>query len=177
MTQWWQKLYRRLTASGRDGMIRLLVIVGVVGVLLIALSEWLPDRKKDTESTTAVTVTANQVEQALEQRITEVLSAVAGVGRCQVMVTLENGEQAVYAADTTRSAATDGGESSSESYLAVDTAAGPVGLLLTRIQPTVRGVVVVCAGADDPAVCQRVQSVITTAFHISERRVCVVQQK
>lgn len=175
MKEWLHNLSRRLSLSGRDGAVRLLVVLGVAGMVLIALSEWLPRRSADT-APAAVTVTATQVEQALEQRISDLLSSVEGVGRCRVMVTLESGEQAVYAADTTRSAG-DGGESASESYLTVDTDSGPVGLLITRVQPTVRGVVVVCAGAGDPAVCQRVQSVITTAFHISERRVCVVQQK
>ncbi len=175
MKEWLQKLSRRFPAVGRDGVIRLLVIAGAVGILLIALSEWLP-RPSSAADAPAVAVTAVQVEQALEQRITDLLDTVAGVGRCRVMVTLESGEQTVYAADTVRSS-TDSGENLSESYLTVDTAAGPVGLLLTRVQPTVRGVVVVCAGAEDPAVSQRVQAVITTAFHISERRVCVVQQK
>ena len=174
MKQRWRDVWRRVLAAGGDKTVRLLVIIGVAGMLLIGLSEWLPRRAAADGA--AVTVTASQVEQALERRIADLLSTVAGVGHCQVLVTLENGEQAVYAADTTRSV-TDGGESYAESYLAVDTADGPVGLPITRIQPTVRGVVVVCAGAEDPTVCRRVQSVITTAFHISERRVCVVQQK
>lgn len=176
MKEWIGNLSRRFSLTGRDGVVRLLIVLGVAGMLLIGLSEWLPRRSSATADA-PTTVTAAQVEQALEERITDLLGSVAGVGRCRVMVTLENGEQAVYAADTTRSATADGGESGSESYLTVDTADGPVGLLLTRVQPTVRGVVVVCGGADDPAVCQRVESVITTAFHISERRVCVVQQK
>jgi len=174
MKEWLRNL-SHFSLKGRDGAVRLLIILGVAGMLLIGLSEWFP-RRASSAADIPATVTATQVEQALEQRIADLLSSVAGVGRCQVMVTLESGEQAVYAADTAHTV-TEGGESGSESYLTVDTAEGPVGLLLTRVQPTVRGVVVVCSGAGDPAVCQRVQSVITTAFHISERRVCVVQQK
>ena len=174
MKEWLRNL-SHFSLKGRDGAVRLLIALGVAGMLLIGLSEWLPHRSV-SEADAPASVTAVQVEQALEQRIADLLGSVAGVGRCQVMVTLESGEQAVYAADTSRSV-TEGGESGSESYLTVDTSDGPVGLLLTRIQPTVRGVVVVCSGGEDPAVCQRVQSVITTAFHISERRVCVVQQK
>ena len=174
MKKQWNHLWGRLTALGGDRMVRLLVAVGVLGMLLIALTEWMPARRSGDSA--SVTVTAAQVEQALERRITDLLDAVAGVGRCQVMVTLENSEQTVYAADTTRSV-TEGGESTAQSYLMVDTAAGPVGLPVTSIQPTVRGVVVVCTGAEDPVVSQRVQTVITTAFHISERRVCVVQEK
>lgn len=174
MKEWLRNL-SHFSLKGRDGAVRLLIALGVAGMLLIGLSEWLP-RRSTAAADDTTTVTATQVERALEQRIADLLSSVAGVGRCQVMVTLESGEQAVYAADTSHSV-TEGGESGSESYLMVDTAEGPVGLLLTRVRPTVRGVVVVCSGAKDPAVCQRVQSVITTAFHISERRVCVVQQK
>ena len=160
----------RFPKWGRDRIVRILVLLGVAGMLLIAVSECRSDDDSAVDTSTAVT--AAQVELALEQRITSLLDTVAGVGRCRVMVTLESGEQAVYAADTTRSETT-----SSSAYLTVDTDGGPVGLLLNRIQPTVRGVVVVCSGAEDPDVCTRVQTVITTAFHISERRVCVVPQK
>ena len=65
----------------------------------------------------------------------------------------------------------------SESYLTVDTDTGPVGLLLTHVQPTVKGVAVVCDGGGNAAVQQRVIQVVSTAFHISERRVCVVKQE
>ena len=95
----------------------------------------------------------------------------------RVMVTLESGTRTVYAADTASSAGADGSASYSEHYLTVDTDSGPVGLLLTRIQPTVKGVAVVCDGGGDAAVQQRVVQVVSTAFHISERRVCVVKQE
>jgi stage III sporulation protein AG len=93
------------------------------------------------------------------------------------MVTLESDSQTVYAADTVISEGADGGYSHSENYLAVDTDTGPVGLLLTSIQPTVKGVAVVCDGGDDQEIRQRVIQVVSTAFHISERRVCVVKQE
>ena len=162
---WWGRLRRK------DTVVRLLLWLGVAGVLLIALSEWMPRRQ--SAAVPSATLTGTQVEQALEQRITDLLRQVEGVGACRVMVTLESGEQAVYAADTVR----DSGGSISENYLMVDTADGPVGLLITRLQPTVKGVAVVCAGGGNDAVRQRVIQVVSTAFHISERRVCVVQQE
>ena len=175
MKAWMQKWMVHFPWLKKDRAVHWLVGVGVLGMVLIGLSEWLP---RDSDGRDApVTVTAAQVEQARERRITDLLGAVDGVGHCRVMVTLESSETAVYAADSTRSVTEEGGESASTSYLTVDTSDGPVGLLLTRVQPTVRGVVVVCTGAEDPVVSRRVQSVITTAFHISERRVCVVQQK
>ena len=46
-------------------------------------------------------------------------------------------------------------------------------LLLKEITPTVAGVVVVCSGADDVNVRQRVVDVVTTALGTSSNRVCV----
>ena len=117
------------------------------------------------------------MEQALEQRIAALLRQVEGVGACRVMVTLESGRQAVYAADTVSAVEADGSTSFSEQYLTVDTDTGPAGLLLTHLQPTVKGVAVVCDGGGTPAIQKRVIQVVSTAFHISERRVCVVKQE
>ena len=172
-TNGWLKGWR---IRSKDTVMRLLIGVGLVGILLIAVSEWRPTRTA-TEDTATVTLTETQVEQALEKRIAALLREVEGVGSCRVMVTLESGTRMVYAADVTSSVGADGTTAYSESYLTVDTDAGPVGLLLTRIQPTGKGVAVVCDGGGDAAVQQRVMQVVTTAFHISERRVCVVKQE
>lgn len=172
MSDWKENLGRWMHLGGKDRAVRWWLALGFVGIGLIALSEWVPGCHSTTSAVADQTVTAGQVEQAMEQRITDLLSQVDGVGRCRVMVTLEQDAQAVYAADTTFS-----GSAGGESYLTVDTDTGPVGLLITRIQPTVKGVVVVCDGAADPQVSQWVSDVVTTAFHISQRRVCVARQK
>ncbi|MBR2319909.1 MAG: hypothetical protein IKA50_03900 [Clostridia bacterium] len=166
----------RWRSWSKDKVMRWLLWIGLAGILLIALSEIFPRGEKE-EQTASVTVSGAQVEQALEQRIAALLRQVEGVGACRVMVTLESGSRAVYAADTVSAAGADGSTSLSETYLTVDTDKGPVGLLLTHIQPTVKGVAVVCDGGGNPAVQQRVVQVVSTAFHISERRVCVVKQE
>ena len=168
--RWWK-------TWNKDKVMRLLIWVGLVGMVLIAVSEWIPSRKDNAEESSSATLTATQVEQALEKRITALLREVEGVGTCRVMVMLESDTQTVYAADTVTATGADGSSSYSEHYLTVDTDDGPVGLLLTHLQPTVKGVAVVCDGGGDPAVQERVIRVVSTAFHISERRVCVVKQE
>lgn len=172
-----QRLSALLGGSGKKWLIWL----GVAGIALIALSEVLPSAAGRQDKTAAVTLTARQVEQALETRMTALLQQVKGVGSCRVMVTLENDVQTVYAASSSSSSVSgaDGSasQSATENLLTVQTGEGPVGLRLTEIQPSVRGVAVVCDGGDNPAVCEQVTALITTAFHISERRVCVVKQK
>ena len=167
---------KRWQSWSKDKVVRYLLWIGLAGILLIALSEIFP-REKGKDTADSVTVSGTQVEEALEQRITALLRQVEGVGSCRVMVTLESGSRAVYAADTVSATGADGSASLSESYLMVDTDTGPVGLLLTHVQPTVKGVAVVCDGGGNAAVQQRVIQVVSTAFHISERRVCVVKQE
>ena len=167
---------KRWQSWSKDKVVRYLLWIGLAGIFLIALSEIFP-REKGKDTADSVTVSGDQVEAALEQRITALLRQVEGVGSCRVMVTLESGSRAVYAADTVSATGADGSVSLSESYLKVETDTGPVGLLLTHVQPTVKGVAVVCDGGGNAAVQQRVIQVVSTAFHISERRVCVVKQE
>ena len=162
---------------GKEARVRrLLIAVGAAGILMIGLSEWLPSCRQREAPGSPGTLTAAQVEAALEERITELVGEIDGVGSCRVMVTLERGVQFVYATDQTLSKAGDT-SSGSEKTLTVETDSGPVGLLVTELQPAVKGVVVVCAGGDDPAVCERVTAVVSTAFDMVSRRVCVVKQQ
>lgn len=148
--------------SGRNKL-HWLVAIGLIGMVLIGLSEW--RNKTPTEHRDDGSVSAQQVEEALERRITTLLSHVEGVGDCYVMVTLEQGVQQVYASEKS---------SGSESVLTVSTDSGPVGLLITEIQPIIKGVVVVCDGGGDSEVRERVTAAVATAFNLSTRRVYVL---
>ena len=165
-----RSFWRRLTDG--DRRVRVWLWLGVAGILLIGVSELIP-RRTETADPPTVTATADQVEQALEQRIAALLSAVEGVGECRVLVTLEGDARAVYAANTE----TGDGQSYTEEVLVVSTDDGPAGLLLTTLQPSVKGVAVVCSGGGDPAVQQQVIDLVSTVFHISSRRVCVAAQQ
>lgn len=169
---------RRLFSQNKDKKLRFLVLLGLVGILLIALSEWLPRRTSQEGAPSSVggTVSVAQVESALEKRIAALIGQVDGVGDCRVMVTLESGSRFVYAADQTYNGTADnyGG---SEKTLLVETDSGPVGLLVTEIQPSVKGVAIVCDGGGDPAVCRQVTGLVSAAFNISSGRICVAKQK
>ena len=102
------------------------------------------------------------------------------------MVTLENGVEYVYASqqkvntDRTEDTASDSNKISQrdgteQNIIIVDTDNGLQGLLVTEIQPTVKGVVVVCEGGDLPQVQQRIIEAVTTALNISSKRVCVTK--
>ena len=109
-----------------------------------------------------------------------------GAGQNRVMVTLENGVQYVYATEqkTGSNRVEDTGDSSNrlsqqddseESVIVVDAEDGRKGLLVTELEPIVKGVVVVCEGGDQEDVQQRVSQAVTTALNITSKRVYVTK--
>lgn len=162
----------------------LLFFAGILGIVLIGLSGLLPkvDKAKSTQAQTAARLTAEEFTQKTEEKLADIIRSIEGAGECRVMVTLENGVEYVYATEekiNTDRQEDDGRisqrDDSDKSIIVVDTEDGKQGLLVTEIQPTVKGVVVVCEGGDQPLVQQRIISTITTALNLSSKRVCVTK--
>lgn len=130
-----------------------------------------------TEAAPAASVTAS-----LEQRLTDVLSAIRGAGRVRVLVTYETTGELVPAMATTRDTGTQTGgaqESTqvrevSEPY-AVTTDAGEEPVVLKEIEPVVRGVIVVAEGAADPTVRMALARAVQAATGVSASRVEVFE--
>ncbi|MDD2361916.1 MAG: hypothetical protein PHH84_03010 [Oscillospiraceae bacterium] len=161
---------------------RILIVIGLIGILLIGLSTFLPDGKKEKATSGKTVKTAEEFVAETEERLTEIIGSIEGAGNCRVMVTLENGVEYIYAVE--QDINTDRQEDSNriserednrESVIVVDTENGRQGLLVTEIQPTVKGVAVVCKGGDQPLVQQRIINTITTVLNISSKRVCVTK--
>lgn len=161
---------------------RILIVCGLVGILLLCLPEMIPKRTVSQVSA----VSADAFVKETESRLQTLVESIQGAGMCRVMVTLENGIEYVYATEQksnsdrqedingedTRLSQRDDSESSA---ILIDTDSGREGLLVTEIQPTVRGVVVVCEGGDNDAVRERVCEAVTVALNISSKRVCVTK--
>lgn len=156
------------------------VVLGAAGLLLIALSGLFGSEGKAPE---ASAFSAEQYTERLEERLCDIVGGIAGAGDCRVMVTLENGVEYLYATEqkngSSHSEKTDGDISqqsnSQASVILVETDAGKQGLLVTEIQPTVKGVAVICQGGEDPRVQQRIVQAISTVLDISASRVCVTK--
>ena len=160
---------------------KLLVAAGLIGIALILLSEVLP---KKTAQTVAK-ASADEFIEKTEEKLAALLGSIEGAGQCQVMVTLENGVQYVYATEekVNSNRVEDAGgdklsqkDDTEQKIIIVDTDNGRQGLLVTEIQPTVKGVVIICEGGDQPLVQERIKDAVTTALNISSKRVCVTKK-
>lgn len=162
--------------------INVIVAIGLFGMLLIFISTLFPEKNKSSNPNMKPSMSAEEFVAKTEEKLSEIIKSIEGAGECRVMVTLENGVEYVYAReqDINTDRKEDGSGKSErddkrESIIIVDSENGRHGLLVTEIQPTVKGVVVVCQGGDQPVVQERIINLVTTALNISSKRVCVTK--
>ena len=96
-------LAARLRAALADEKqrVNLLVCMGLAGLLLLAISSWLPaDSSTQSAAPAAKTDSTADYAAELETRLTALISRVEGAGKTAVMVTLESGSESIYATDT-----------------------------------------------------------------------------
>ena len=175
----------------KDKSKKIIICIGILGIALIFISELFKtnNAKKVTASTssTASSSTYEYVAQ-LENNLKELISSIKGAGNTRVMVTLENSEETVYATEEKKNKEatedkSDGqlskkreSDDCEKKYITVRDADGTErALSVTQIQPTVKGVVVVCDGGDIPEVQQKITDAIKTALNITSKRVYVTK--
>lgn len=172
-----KKVTQRL---GADKKLLPAVAAGVIGILLLLASEFLPRSKPrdNTAQTTQLVQTggSSDTEKQLEQRLKEMISSIDGAGRTTVMVTFEDKGETVYARNSSSSAETDAqGAKNSEQHEYVLTGGGEAGIPLKNVYPSVRGVAVICEGGDLTQVRQAVLDTVSAVLGISRADVSVAK--
>lgn len=158
---------------------KLLIIIGMVGVLLIFLSGLGSKEETPAKTQTVTEITAEEYREKLQKDIKQIVKGITGSNKITVVVTLESGMKYKYA-DITEGASTDKTEdnttsSSSElkqGYITVKTAdGGEEALLVTTQMPEVRGVAIVCLGGDNEIIAEKIKNTVTAALNITSQRV------
>lgn len=150
-----------------------IIVAGIVGILLLVLSEFIPEGEEDVEITeNNDEVSFTSYEKDIEERLKNLLESIDGSGKVQVMVTIESGDEKVYATESKKSE-----NNEEKNYVLVDIEGSDSGLLLKIAQPEIRGVAIVCQGADSPTVRNAVVGAVTSVLGISSNRVNVSKMK
>lgn len=157
--------------SGETGR-KVLIIGGVILLLILLLSSF---AVKKTDNTAPVNnESAEDIERKLEKRLCGLISKIDGAGEASVMITLDRTETAVYEKNKKleESSGNSTGSSSKETEVVL-TGSAKQPLLSGAVQPTVRGAAVVCEGASDPVVREKVANTVAKALNIGISRVYV----
>ena len=149
---------------------RFAVLVALAGVVLMLL----PAGKQEIEAADTAGEEMSFSLEETERRMAEVLSAMDGVGRVQVMLTLHSGETLSLAEDSSATLGS-GGDVRQDSQVR---GSGKQEVVVTRrLYPTYQGAVVVCQGAGDSRVRLRVLETVSVLTGLSSDKISVVQWK
>lgn len=162
----------------------ILVVVGIVGVLLIFLSEFInPGNTSSKENTTGNDYAAAYIDKN-ENRLEEIIGKINGVGRVDVLITVESGVENIYETDNKNSdeRVENQGQSSQtqintdieSSHVIIDSKTGGQEALLTKqLEPKIKGVVIVCDGGNSAEVKENIIHSVSTALGLPTNRISV----
>ena len=158
----------------------------LIGVLLFLIS---PNDKAGTAAQSGTEAAADEsgVEE-LENRLEGILGSIRGAGKVRVMITYDTSSRLVPAMSTdvqsgTTENTSTGGQSVSETRTessrpaTISGSGGTETIVLTEIEPTVRGVIVIAEGAADVSVRVKLSNAVMTVLGISADRIEVFEMK
>lgn len=163
----WQMIFRRIWKK-----YKYFIAVIAVGVLLLTVS--FPKQQTAQEQTTAQ---SSFDLTAFQKELAQSLSRIDGAGRVEVMLSLESGEESVFASnvnESTQSSDTSNSESyQSETAVVSDGSYGETPILIKNKYPAFRGAVILCEGADNSSVCLEITNAVTALCGISSDHVSI----
>jgi len=162
---------------------KVLIIVGVCGILLIFISSLFSSDDNDNtkNAKTIDTYDTQQYCKLLENDVKSIVTGITGDRKPTVVITLESGIRYSYvSAEETDTSSSTGNtndqlsESKKQSYITVKTTdGGEQPLIVTEIMPQIRGVAIICSGGNSEAVAEKIKNAVTAALNITSKRVYI----
>ncbi len=162
-----------------DKKILVILILAVLGIVFLMIGE-LTSTKKES-SVVESHNSAEEYAEIIEERLTEIIMSIDGAGSAKVMVTVEAGEENVFAKEIKTSEENKEKQSQSDyeyEYVVVKNGTSSEnGMLLKVIEPDIRGVAVVCSGGDNAAVRENIINTVSAVLDIKTNKISVCKMK
>lgn len=186
MTQLKSKINDKINRYLRnDKIVKLLVIMGLLGIMLIAFSGLRGDEKNKTEfsqndAKQTDIYDSETYKENIRTELEEILSDVSGVGDCSVMISVEGTSEYIYAEniDKKQNYGPQGSSDDTKTEIVImDDSGNDKALVKKVVRPKITGVVVVCKGGENEAVKERVIKAVSAALNVSYSKICVEAKK
>ncbi len=129
--------------------LKIILIAGLFLIVMIAFSGFSSGKTEGNDKMFFDYNRQSEYEQALEKKLSSVLSEINGIGNIDIMITLDTSEENRF-------------DDKEDELVCVRT-------------PSVRGVIVVCDGGDNIIIREKIISAVSGAFGISTTRVSVIK--
>lgn len=166
--------------------LKIMVILGIIGMLLIGLSQ-VSGKTKEKETVIAPSQSDADYCAETEAKIKQLVAAITGDKDCIVAVTLNTGTEYVYANQTTtdtdrtedsaaNKSTTKESRKDAQQYIIMKSENGTEQpLTVTEKKPEIRGVAIVTNGIT-PARSEKIEASIAAMLELSARRISITEK-
>jgi len=155
---------------------RFVVILGAIGAALILLSGFSPEKHADTHNTdtpaASFSTEPDAYRQQLEDRLTDLLSQMEGVGEVTVMVTVGGSSAQIYAEEVKAARSSNSQQTESSPVLTRNGSTESPLIAETRY-PAVCGAVILCTGGGHAVIQERIKQAASTLLGIPAAKIYV----
>lgn len=146
------------------------ILILLVGIALMLIPG------KETAGDTPIPTSVSQ-EASLEEKLSQILSRMEGVGKTEVLLTIAEGGETIYEVSLDQSSAQDTDRIQKEPVILSGNDRVEQGLIRQEYPPIYQGAVVVCQGGDRAAVKLRVVEAVSDATGLTADKITVVKMK
>ena len=177
MKETWSDTIKQMVKKAGKGKILLLIAVGVL-LLLVSIKD--SGRQAATTEKSQNTVTEQSTSddmqryrEKMEKQVKEILEQVEGVGKADVMLTLQASKEKVTLKDNKQ----DDTKTEEETVLLDGESRESSPYVVQEIEPQIEGIVVVCSGGDSPAMQREIISAISALSPVESHKIKVMKSK
>ena len=154
----------------------ILAAAALTGCLLLILSGFIQSDGKNAKQSGETT--PEDYRLSLEKSLSETVDKIDGAGKTSVMITLECSFETVYASNAKLDETVgqnESGQKTTEKQLATTSSRtdGEAPVIVKKLNPKIKGVLIVCEGGNSKRVKNEVLKAAATALNISEAKIYV----
>ena len=146
-------------------------IVVIIGIILLLIPKYVSFGEKSGNITKEIPATTPSVE----QRLTEILSKIAGAGEVKVMLTERVGEQIIYQTDRNSTTDSDSQKEDKSTVIISDSERNQEAIISQINPPQYMGAIILCRGGDDPAVQLAIIDAVKKATGLGANQISVLK--
>lgn len=150
----------------------------VVLVLLLGIGLMLlPDFNNGEKQATVAPTTEEHKADDFSKELSAILSQVSGAGKVNVILNILHGQKTVYQTDCDSNVSESSSSVRQQTVTLTDSARNQFGLVQQINPPVYLGAIVVCQGADNPAVRLSIVEAVSKITGLSSNQISVLKMK
>lgn len=156
--------------TGKVGRYQYMLLVLILGIVLMAL----PGKQEEVQQEIPCEIPEGAT---MGEQLERILSEIDGVGKVKVLLTESRGEETLYHRDEDSTVSADSESLRVETVIISGSDRGEYALIQRIDPPCYLGAIIVCQGADSPAVRLQVAEAVAGVTGIGMDRITVLKMK